>query len=60
VSSPNGAREMLLLITQRIRQAQMLEAKSDSLRLQQAIPLTEPEIAAIDEASLLMTSSTSL
>jgi len=38
----------------------MLEAKSDSLRLQQAIPLTEPEIAAIDEASLLMTSSTSL
>jgi integrase len=29
--------------------AQMLEAKSNLLRLQQAIPLTEPEIAAIDE-----------
>jgi integrase len=29
--------------------AQMLEAKSNLLRLQQTIPLTEPEIAAIEE-----------
>ncbi len=29
--------------------AQMLEAKSNLLRLQQTIPLTEPELAAIDE-----------
>ncbi len=29
--------------------AQMLEAKSNLLHLQQTIPLTEPELAAIDE-----------
>ena len=47
--APYGLREVLLYVPKESARAQMLEAKSNLLRLQQEIPLTEPEIAAVEE-----------
>src|SRR5438128_2650846 len=49
--APHGLRQVRLLPPQGYRQAQLLEAKANLLRLKQEIPLTDEEIDAIDDGS---------